>query len=310
MSVLTYSAEAHLLPGAALTAEGLARYIASRHEIVSYPVDLTRIVQREGVRIRLAETPYHGALSQDRQGSLITISSTLPRCRRRFTLAHELGHLYINQLARDTTQPFSITPDWDEERFCDSFAACLLMPEVIVRRLGNWDLITIDQLERTALFTLGVSPSALIRRIAVLVFQSTGMLWFQEMGKPSDPRDIKLRLAWYTFFGPTHPYVPKFKSMQTEPELWAAYRQSRVSRRQVLVAQPIRHFAALREDHRIRVLAMRGGQAAVVIEPPPGSSNSRALAPTPALSPSLSPSPELAHTQTPLQLPLFSGLML
>ena len=52
----------------------------------------------------------------------IAIRASLKGCERAFTVAHELGHWAV--------QRFGVKPDSrdDEERLCNAFAACVLMP--------------------------------------------------------------------------------------------------------------------------------------------------------------------------------------
>lgn len=51
--------------------------------------------------------------------------------RRRYTLAHEIGHLLLADPQRDTIAR-RMTSDDEVERFCDSFAAALLLPKELL----------------------------------------------------------------------------------------------------------------------------------------------------------------------------------
>jgi hypothetical protein len=93
-----------------------------------------------------------------------------PRRRCRFTIAHELGHIVLGHLIDDesaappprtSTQRNSLHRD-DNERAADTFAACLLMPAVILREAR---LLTPDAISRACdvSYTAALSRS---RRIA------------------------------------------------------------------------------------------------------------------------------------------------
>nr|WP_243239829.1 ImmA/IrrE family metallo-endopeptidase [Sulfobacillus harzensis] len=83
-------------------------------------------------------------------GHVIYVRATDPPARQRFTIAHELGH-YLLQIrgVRDNTELNAIERGNvealyrragqvdDEERAANAFAASLLMPAPILRKLGD-----------------------------------------------------------------------------------------------------------------------------------------------------------------------------
>jgi hypothetical protein len=86
--------------------------------------------------------PFSGSLERAKAGYRVVYAAEQPPARKRFTIAHELGHAYL--LARN------LASGWTErevEAFCDRFAAELLMPvqalepmlraEVTVAALGE-----------------------------------------------------------------------------------------------------------------------------------------------------------------------------
>lgn len=100
-----------------------------------------------GLRVPVTETSIHGALGyvDNRSGSpRIFLEKNLSVERKRFTLAHELGHVMLMRLARAGTNvnlvryrksgcPPGMTEDPAEEALCNLFAAELLMPSWEVR---------------------------------------------------------------------------------------------------------------------------------------------------------------------------------
>ncbi len=101
---------------------------------------LDDLARKLGVsRIIEQRLPFEGGVFQLADGELvIKLNSESPFVRRRFTLAHEVGHLLLK-----TAPAFRNTPTTDAalERACDLIAAELLMPttEVVnfVRGLGR-----------------------------------------------------------------------------------------------------------------------------------------------------------------------------
>jgi len=75
---------------------------------------------------------FDGQFSLENGHKVIYIKSNLGEKRRRFTLAHELGHVAFYALAPELNQ--NVT---EVERLCDIFAAELMMPVRMVRKLAE-----------------------------------------------------------------------------------------------------------------------------------------------------------------------------
>lgn len=71
-----------------------------------------------GVRIVLPLVPPHGNRADER--------------RERFTVAHEIGHFMLRNLARQHSSNATTEPDPDEEWLCNNFAGELLAPRRVV----------------------------------------------------------------------------------------------------------------------------------------------------------------------------------
>jgi IrrE N-terminal-like domain len=105
----------------------------------SLPVDLESVAESMGVKsIREYQSLVDGRLLTGPGGTVVEVSSLQAPARKRFTIAHELGHLW---LARHYTTSGLTALDWRaEERFCNEFAAALLMPRAwLVRRCSEAD---------------------------------------------------------------------------------------------------------------------------------------------------------------------------
>lgn len=93
------------------------------------PTDLRAVADRLWVQSWRPE-PLHvaGELRRNGQGLMIAYASGLPPGRRRFTIAHELGHAFFEQTGRNSPRRGA-----ELERICDLFAVELLMPEQLTK---------------------------------------------------------------------------------------------------------------------------------------------------------------------------------
>ena len=102
----------------------------------SIPVNLSQIGKHLGIlTTHILDIACDGALmpSELDSGYEVVLSSQTSWERRRFSLAHEFGHIILHKLFPKTrdfeTRTVFVQPgNKTEERFCDAFAAELLMP--------------------------------------------------------------------------------------------------------------------------------------------------------------------------------------
>jgi Zn-dependent peptidase ImmA (M78 family) len=136
------------------------------------PVDPVAIARAAGLRVLDAQLDGNtlGALiKQPGQDPTILINESDSENRKRFTCAHELGHFVRRSEEADEYETIdlrnalSATGLDQEEVYANEFAACLLMPEVDVRRFMAMGL---DDLEMAIRFR--VSREALQFRMANL----------------------------------------------------------------------------------------------------------------------------------------------
>lgn len=119
-----------------------ARELLEAHWDGEFPVKLGPIT--EALDAVKYEMPLDGGISgvvskQPRGAAEIVLNSTEPAARRRFTWAHELGHVVERgSIASDDDYSFTDARgnDYDlHEFFADEFAGALLMPEEEINRL-------------------------------------------------------------------------------------------------------------------------------------------------------------------------------
>lgn len=135
------------------------------------PVDPVRIAKSLGVEVLdvSLKKDVSGALvkKEEETDPSILLNAEDSRTRKRFTCAHELGH-YILRSAEPTPRyeyvdyrdQNSSTGTVEEERYANSFAASLLMPEVAVKALYEPGMPPFRLAKR-----FGVSPEAMANRL-------------------------------------------------------------------------------------------------------------------------------------------------
>lgn|GEM_PF-250887 len=122
-----------------------ASHLLNYLKVKSFPINVDEICESLGISINPSDfreieaTHQHkisGALITSKDSNDIFVNESDPPVRRRFTIAHELGHYFLHH-KRDgeneiTTVSFRGKSN-REEREADLFAAELLMPESMVR---------------------------------------------------------------------------------------------------------------------------------------------------------------------------------
>ena len=102
------------------------------------PVNLHDIANQEYIRVvPIEDSSLSGCYDvQDNEPVIKFNIAEHPR-RRRFTIAHELGHHFLNHgpAMRDSPENLAGQSQDPKEIEANNFAACLLMPESVVRRL-------------------------------------------------------------------------------------------------------------------------------------------------------------------------------
>ena len=108
--------------------EQVARKIRQELGLPKGPIEnLISVVESHGIMIIELSSPtskFDGiTLFTDSNQPIIFVNKDMPNDRKRFTIAHELGHLIMHI-------PFSIPPDRDEEGEANKFAGEFSMPEL------------------------------------------------------------------------------------------------------------------------------------------------------------------------------------
>lgn len=128
----------------------LARKILQEAGVVNPPIDLAKIARDNGISVKETELPENvaGMIHMDGQSAAIYIKQSDTPGRKRFTLAHELGHYFLKHFSGthvDRGQNYapmvfmrnddSSKAIFQPEIAANKFAAELLMPDKMVQRI-------------------------------------------------------------------------------------------------------------------------------------------------------------------------------
>jgi hypothetical protein len=148
------------------------------------PIDVHLLAKRLGVlEITEARLVEDGRLERADGQTKILIRRGVSTGRRRFTIAHELGHLL---LAEDTDNLIARRARLGigrEERFCDEFAAALLLPHDWLRRRYTQRprrLAVVRELAASAKSSLA---AAVIRLDEVVGWRRSLLRWRADQGR-------------------------------------------------------------------------------------------------------------------------------
>lgn len=130
------------------------------------PVDLERVRKHLGLYLRVTDLGEGGGyLLKTPKRCYIVVNQLHTPERQRFSIAHEIGeHLLVRHCDRQARRHVQGEL---KERFCDTFAAALLMPEDAVRQHAErmfHDIRTNDKTPALA-HVFGVSYAAMGRRL-------------------------------------------------------------------------------------------------------------------------------------------------
>ena len=121
------------------------------------PTNLQAVQNRLNVkRIETEDLPFSGELRRGPDGFTIVLSKHLTPSRRRFTVAHELGHAIL-----ETTGPRCPRFGLELERLCNMLATEILMPHSLFRSLVREQVSVSKVWELSRIFGTSLTATAL-----------------------------------------------------------------------------------------------------------------------------------------------------
>ncbi|HVU86441.1 MAG TPA: ImmA/IrrE family metallo-endopeptidase [Pirellulales bacterium] len=159
--------------------EKRAADVLRTHGLYSVPVDPVTLANREGIKVhnaRFSDESLSGMISKRGDAVTMLVNQSDPPYRKRFTIAHELGHHFLHLLSDGDFVDSTIDLFRENDSGADApvdqrrpeiqanqFAAALLMPADLVRQEFNR---TQDLLELAK--TFNVSEAAMGFRLSRL----------------------------------------------------------------------------------------------------------------------------------------------
>lgn len=141
--------------------EHLADEIRSQWNLGLDPIpDLIDLFEEHGIKVfeidNLNYPKFNGLSTYVNQIPVIVVGKSWPGDRQRFTLAHELGHLILNDRIKDNT---------DIENYCNRFAGSFLLPQQSLISILGKHRTSIEPLELSLLKqAFGISMTCILHR--------------------------------------------------------------------------------------------------------------------------------------------------
>jgi Zn-dependent peptidase ImmA (M78 family) len=201
----------------------LARHLACPHPDEDPPFGFAELLKRYKVlEVRERMLDADGHLLAAKGSYVIEVNSAVSTVRRRMTIAHEFGHLIINEVRGDNS--FAGHSDPKVERLCNDVAVELLCPGEPVRSyfdgersLGDWRNPICCQTVVEAARRFGVSVDVMARRVFLdlrMAPSQAAVLWrcAENPKAPDSSKALRVASAWHCFgreaFVPLHKRVP------------------------------------------------------------------------------------------------------
>lgn len=150
--------------------EELTSSILLNNDMYKIPVDIVKIAKANDIKVFEASlgNKISGAIRYNRENNIfeILVNKDDQKTRQRFTIAHELGHFFLQQ---DTLKDDEVHIDimyritGEQEKEVDYFAGALLMNKTLLEKMYN-ENNTITELAEL----FDVSISAMTVRLDVL----------------------------------------------------------------------------------------------------------------------------------------------
>jgi Zn-dependent peptidase ImmA (M78 family) len=133
-----------------LNPEQKARGVLRDHGLLQVPVDPLRVAKTLGIKVvnaKFSDETISGLISKNKGDATIFVNHADSPLRKRFTIAHELGHLLLHMEGESAefvdpkfnfrpTDPYEQFDSWSEDRKkeweANRFAAALLMDESLI----------------------------------------------------------------------------------------------------------------------------------------------------------------------------------
>lgn len=146
-----------------------AQEFLAQHGRYEYPFDLVHLARDAGAEVMISQLgdDVYGMIEGGADGATIYVDSDQPLVRRRFTIAHELGHMVSYKDEAGAPNYVDARSDGGvgtaPEVYANEFAGAVLMPEELMKQYIDEGMSNFDIARE-----LKVSPTAVSYRRQVL----------------------------------------------------------------------------------------------------------------------------------------------
>jgi len=222
-----------------------ARELTLLYESSAPPYQLTELLNKYGV-FEVRKRPLNGdaRLLAQGDGFVIELNSIFPRVRQRLSLAHEIGHLIVNECSGEDLY-FAGHSDPGSETLCNHVAGELLVPrDALVRYLNSnpvfegWENPLSAETVLLAAGAFEVSVEVMAKRMfrdLRLAPDRIAVIWrFAENRKnASSGKQLRIAAAWHSIS--TTFFVPLNKTVSSDSLVFRTYETGiRVRGREVI----------------------------------------------------------------------------
>lgn len=167
--------------------DAIVSELLQKYHVKAPPVPIDEIARGEGATtiVRHFNNEISGLLLREGNSIIIAVERNQPPTRKRFTIAHECGHLMLHQgkeVRVDTAfrvnlrSPESSTAEDVEEIESNAFAAAILMPEAFLRKEIDKLVFDIDDEECVKALAKRYQVSAQAMTLRIVNLLSRGRL--------------------------------------------------------------------------------------------------------------------------------------
>jgi Zn-dependent peptidase ImmA (M78 family) len=158
--------------------------------LVCPPTDLEAVGRRIGVASILSEPlPASGELRRNGKAYIVACATELPPARRRFTIAHEFGHILIERCGGR-----NVKDNAEVERLCDAIASEILLPTKVFVERAPRQPSPQDVLEIARIFQTSVTATARrfhqLRKTNVFLASGGDVEWGFGVVRPGRVEDL------------------------------------------------------------------------------------------------------------------------
>ncbi len=167
--------------------DAVTRNLLTKYGVNAGPVPVDAIAKGEGASIVFKQfnNEVSGLLLRTNDAAIIAVERSQATTRKRFTVAHELGHLLLHQgrelhvdkkFRVNLRSPESSTAEDVEEIEANAFAAAMLMPDAFLRADMADFVLDIDDAEQVQHLARRYEVSAQAMTLRLINLVSLGRL--------------------------------------------------------------------------------------------------------------------------------------